>query len=95
MENNVESIGMESLSPLRKAIMEIIRNEDEGNLQTAVLIWKSADDEEIGYYYVGRKEDAFYLTEIAKHAILNSALSGDDNPFNEERSYTIDPEEEE
>ena len=47
MENNVESIGVETLSPLRKAIMEILRNEDEGNL------------------------------------------------FNEERSYTIDPDERE
>ena len=90
----MESIGVETLSPLRKAIMEIIRNEDEGNLQTAVLIWKEADNEDIGYYYVGRKEDAFYLTEIVKHAILNSALSGDDNPFGEERSYTLDPDEE-
>jgi hypothetical protein len=93
MENNVESIGVETLSPLRKAITDIIRNEDEGNLQTAVLIWKEADEGDIGYYYVGRKEDAFYLTEIAKHAILNSALSGDDNPFNEERSYTLDPDD--
>jgi hypothetical protein len=93
MENNVESIGVDSLSPLRKAITDIISNEDEGNLDTAVLIWKVADEEDIGYYYVGKREGAFYLTEIVKHAILNSALSGDDNPFNEERHYTIDPDE--
>ena len=93
MKDNVESIGNAALSPLRKAMMDIARGEDEGNLDCGVMIWRMADDGEIGYYYMGKKEMAFYLTEIVKHAILNSALSGDDNPFNEERSYEFEPED--
>ena len=93
MESKVENIGNENLSPLRKAVLDIMDNENDGNLETAVLIWKSADEEQVSYYYVGKKEVAFYLTELIKFAILTSTMTGDDNPFGEERTYIIDPQQ--